>query len=399
MKTEKKRQLLMISIIDTFFFVSIIVQQFAGQYLRFQITPTIAFHSFDLTLFLWILISFFLHFNEIKQTLLKIFSRIKKIEKIWLIWLLLVTAIGLIRYGFQINQALYIYRICSYILFAILISISNICLIRKNKQIIAKKIIIISYGAGHLLLGLAQYLFKPNTLFIGEYGWDYHYYRLIGTILDPSYTGIIIILTYIFLTSLKKAQKLQLVKNIYVLIAIAVALTFSRASYLAFGIVLITQIYFSLKNKQKIGKYIWLFLIMVISIALAPKPGGEGVNLQRTSTITARLTSSKNIIGELSGIDWIIGKGFYYTNPPNYLDKAFHASMPDNFFIMITKFFGITGLILTMTIMLKRWKSILKNNQTIFLALLAILIHSQFNNTLLQPYVFTLLMGGMAGWM
>jgi len=394
----KRKQILLLSIIDTFFLLSILAQQLAGQYLRFQITPTIAFHSFDLTLFLWILLSFFLHFDEVKQLLLRIFSRIKKAEKIWLIWLIIATFIGLIRYGFNLQQALYIYRFFSYILFAILFYISNICLINKSNQKIAKKIIIISYGIGHLFLGLSQYLFKPNTMYIGEFGWDYHYYRLIGTILDPSFTGILIILTFIFLNSIKKIQNLQIVKNIHVLIAIAIGLTFSRASYLAFCLVLAIQCYTSFRKKLKFGKYIWLFVTLIMTIALAPKPGGEGVNLKRTSTITARLNSSKKNIEELNTLDWFIGKGFYYNNPPKYLDKAFHASMPDNFFIMLIKFFGITGLILTLNIILNRWRELFYKNQTIFLALLAVLIHSQFNNTLLQPYVFTLFLGGIVCW-
>jgi len=37
--------------------------------------------------------------------------------------------------------------------------------------------------AGFLILGLGQYMFLPDMRFLLRYGWDEHYWRLIGTVL------------------------------------------------------------------------------------------------------------------------------------------------------------------------------------------------------------------------
>src|SRR3989338_6680935 len=47
-------------------------------------------------------------------------------------------------------------------------------------------------------LGLGQYIFLPDTRFLLSYGWDEHYWRLIGTVLDPNYMGVMMGMIVLF---------------------------------------------------------------------------------------------------------------------------------------------------------------------------------------------------------
>jgi hypothetical protein len=45
--------------------------------------------------------------------------------------------------------------------------------------------------------GLLQYLLFPDTRSLAAYDWDPHYYRVIGTFLDPGFLGMIMVLTIV----------------------------------------------------------------------------------------------------------------------------------------------------------------------------------------------------------
>ena len=73
-----------------------------------------------------------------------------------------------------------------------------------------------------------------------------------------------------------------------------------------------------------------------------------------------------------------------------------HSRIPDNFFINVLLSTGIFGTGLTIFIIIKWLMKIVKIDPELGMAILAALIHSQFNNSVLQPFILLMLLGGIA---
>jgi len=133
------------------------------------------------------------------------------------------------------------------------------------------------------ILGLIQYLWIPNLIFMKYFGWDDHYYRLTAPYFDPGFTGIILVVSILFLMSKIKNKNLPY----YFLLGIqfvALLLTYSRSSYLA----LLAGLFILFWAKKRLIYFSAVTAFIVAIIFLLPRPGGEGVKLSRTSTISAR---------------------------------------------------------------------------------------------------------------
>lgn len=61
-------------------------------------------------------------------------------------------------------------------------------LYRFRKQVDFKRCLIVC-GMLLAVFGLGQYLIMPDMTSLTVFGWDPHYYRLVGTFLDPGFTG------------------------------------------------------------------------------------------------------------------------------------------------------------------------------------------------------------------
>lgn len=226
--------------------------------------------------------------------------------------------------------------------------------------------LIISIGI-FLILGLIQYLAFPDMRYLKLLGFDDHYFRLIGSLYDPNFTGAV--LTGIGLYLIGKNKILQSLPFV-----LLIAITFSRASYLVFFIGLI---YLMVINK-KIKLLILLFLLG-IAILLVPKPGGEGVNLLRTFSIFSRFDS------------WEQGAKLFLERPIlgwgyNTLRAADNTRFQiDNSYIYLLATTGIIGFLSFVTLIVKLVKSI--NDNGIKILILSILLNSLFNNTLFYIWI------------
>ncbi|MFZ5437771.1 MAG: hypothetical protein ACOZAK_01860 [Patescibacteria group bacterium] len=234
--------------------------------------------------------------------------------------------------------------------------------------------------------GLGQYIAIPDVRFLNIFGWDNHYYRLISTIFDPAFTGIILVLTvglWQRLINQKPAyqQSGWLTQTILIL---AIAATFSRASYLALGLLTTHQ---WLTTNQKI-KWSFLGIVFLLTIILLPKPGGEGVNLARTSTLEARSENIQENLITLEGSQWLWGRGLFNNDAQKTSYTNNHAQLPDNLLILVINGTGVIGLTLFGLLTFKWIKIFYKQDKLWGILLITVLIHSLFNNTLLQPFVF-----------
>ena len=194
-----------------------------------------------------------------------------------------------------------------------------------------------------LSLGWIQYVFFPDARALWLLGWDDHYFRMMGTLFDPNFFGLLLVL--IFLWNLLKLPKSLVSVSMLVATLIGLVATYSRASWFTFLLVL--GLYFLQKRRQLL-KWLFPFIGIVVVFLLLPKPGGEGVNIFRTHSIVSRINSWEAGI-QLFKSHPIFGIGFnQYGNyvasegkyGATYLPKA-----PDNSFVFVLATSGVVGLL------------------------------------------------------
>lgn len=363
---------------------------------QFNSAVSIYFH--DILIIFIIFHVLFTNFKDIKLTVINYLKKEKKV--LLFLFLLLFSHLLNIISGDYISL-LYSLRLFLYITFGISLSI----LIKNNKYDAEYfKFQLFSVGVISLFLGFLQYIFIKDTRFLSIFGWDDHYARLISTFFDPGFTGIIFLLTVLIGLSCKYIQN-NTVKIITVAVFIwGIILTFSRASYLALivSLLLLTTSYLKITTDSA-KKIVIGLLFIAFLILLAPKPYGEGVNLLRTSTITARIAAISKQLTSLSPKTLILGNGLfseknslnYQLNEKNQLIPS-HSRMPDNLFINVLLSTGIFGLLLFVSLLYDWAKRIRLKNSYIYAGFIALLVHSQFSNSLLQPFILLLLLGGIA---
>ena len=232
-------------------------------------------------------------------------------------------------------------------------------------------------GIGTAILGILQYIIIPDVRFLETWGWDPHYYRIVGTLLDPGFTGLILVLTLVYLV-INNYRKIW-----WVIVYLALALTYSRASFLAFFTAFTWMSY-----RKKSWKYcIVSILILGVTIIVLPRySSGEGVKLERSSTIYARIESWKKAWSIFTE-NPIIGVGF---NTYRYAQKASpesHAGAgSDSSILLVMATTGIVGLLFYLKYLKVLWK-LSTQHLALSTSLIAIFVHSFFLNSLFYPAV------------
>jgi hypothetical protein len=276
---------------------------------------------------------------------------------------------------------LYLLRLYSYLLFFFAIK----DFVDSNLNFVKRAILYMGTVAS--FFALLQYIVIPDTRSLFYYGWDNHFYRAIGSFLDPNFLGIILVLFILYLFKAKYS-------NYILFIAIAaLALTFSRSSYLALILGLVAL---NLKEVQ-IKKTFLVLVLLLSTIILSPKPGGEGVKLERTSTVNVRVLNYQMSI-EKSLERPLLGFGYNLLNWSNgenssNLSHSQHGVDSSILFVLMTT--GILGLFsfisLIWAILNRSWYKGNNMAKIVFPSLIALLIHSLFQNSFFYPWVL--------GWM
>ncbi|PJE67726.1 hypothetical protein COU95_00825 [Candidatus Shapirobacteria bacterium CG10_big_fil_rev_8_21_14_0_10_40_9] len=256
--------------------------------------------------------------------------------------------------------------------------------------------LLIYSGVVAAVFGLLQYIFLPDTRFLEKYGWDPHLYRVIGTFFDPGFLGAILVLTLILIVTLNWDKQSLLLRNrrnrmlilAGIIVYFALALTYSRASYLAYLAGMGTIAWF--KKSPKF--FLTVFLVGVLTVFLLPRPEGEGVRLERESTIKYRIINWEQSL-TIAQKNPVFGVGFnayryaqrrygFLKEPEWQLSHAGAGADSSLLFILAT-----TGIVGT-SFYLWLWWKILKTGDLIILAsAFALLVHSTFVNSLLYPWI------------
>lgn len=237
------------------------------------------------------------------------------------------------------------------------------------------------WGTMTLGLGWLQYVLLPDVRFLALLGWDDHYYRMVGTLFDPNYLGLLLILVFWwgFLEMKPPAGRVLAFGAAMGLVA-----TFSRASWLTFVLGLG---WYLARYKRN-----WLILV-VMSLAaviyvLLPKPGGEGINIFRAYSITNRIDNWVQTGALIKNNLWT-GIGFnQYANVLNYQGKygaPYLPKSPDNSWLFVLVTTGIPGLMAFIWLLVRWWQEY--TSPVTRLSLGAILIHGMANNSFFYPFV------------
>ena len=263
-----------------------------------------------------------------------------------------------------------------------------------NRQYGIREALLLS-GLALTVFGLTQYLIIPDLTQLKWLGWDDHFYRLVGTFLDPGFTGVMLILT-LFLGLEVKLGKL--VKFLAVgLPLVALPLTYSRASYLA--LFAAGLVYLLAKKKAKIA--LATGGIFLLALPLLPRPGGEGVNLTRLYSITSRMESWRNAL-VIASDHPIFGVGFnllrYAQRDYGWLDEDWQTSHGgagiENLYLFVLATTGIVGLAVYLNLLVRMFmlgKRALGRGKiprpAILASLTAVSVSALFNNTWFYPWI------------
>jgi hypothetical protein len=252
--------------------------------------------------------------------------------------------------------------------------------------------------------GWLQYLLLPDLRWLHVLGWDDHLYRLSGTTFDPNFTGLLLVFGWIGVWRWSELKKWSLPVQLTALgiITATVALTYSRASYLALvgvlGVLLVAKsVTKQLPSKLVVVAATCLF-VAILSVFIAQavlKPDGEGVKLTRTASITARTVSAREVTGQLHSWELVTGTGWFAqrietATDPNGATIIDRARLPDNWVLWLLQSIGLLGSIPLLIVAVFLTGKYFRSHSVIISLLAALLIHGLFNASLTQPFVVIL---------
>lgn len=374
-----------------------------GQWQKISLAQ-ISFYLHDVVVISWLAELWFRHDKLLSAKLASQLRQISPVTRWW--W---AGLIGVICLGWLLNlewlggslsapdlswPLLYLARLSAYLLLAWTL------IVTRPFSFSQQKIALGTFFLSGLVIGLAWLKISPDMRWLAILGFDDHYYRLVGTQLDPNFAGLILVggWWWILANLTKKDRFFWLA--LLALFLMAIALTWSRATYLSLVISSFTALlyYQSFRNFWRVNwgsRFLPLCLaaVMLLLVAVIPKPAGEGGQLLRESSIKARLTSTESRLASLSGRDWLIGQGLFVINQAVNEDsftRPNHARLPDNIFVTLLSGIGLIGLSIISALVWRSRGWLKKISLTYPLTatyMAAILVHTQFNNSLLHPFV------------
>ena len=335
---------------------------------------TISLSLYEILMFLFILIFFAKKkgVNRNIDVLYKeavIFLTVLAVSLIWQFWLFTLWD--------NIIGVSYLLRLLIYFFFALAIfsytsEKNGYFGVKKSLELLSVVTISFSYG---------QYFFYPNIRNLFYLGWDPHVSRAVGLFFDSATAGAIFGLLALY--QLTVFKKNHLVRNLLLFIALVVLLllSYSRASYLAFGAGFLYYSKYYLRPLAVLA----IFFIFLSAILLLPKSEGQSTNLKRFFSIEARIESinqglmlwKKNL---LLGVGYNrIGAFAEKKEIPNHASASFQSS-----YVTILATSGIIGLSCLFLLMLALFNNV-NHLGKIVISFIAIL--SLFDNILFQNFV------------
>lgn len=204
----------------------------------------------------------------------------------------------------------------------------------------------------HAVLGIGQYLLLPDARQFLFLGWDEHLNRAFGTLFDPTYFGVLMVLGAV--VSLEKGSqaasrwRAPLWSLSFALFLLATTISFSRAVYLAYIAGVLT-----LAAARKQRKLLLAIPALVMALFLVPKDGGGvGQNLARTQTIVMRQEVIEKHAHQIPWSDRVLGQGWGYEKL-----QAETTQKLDSLPLQLLFAGGAPAIFLSITTLVLAWKS------------------------------------------
>jgi len=265
--------------------------------------------------------------------------------------------------------------------------------------------IILFIGFLFIVLGFCQYVIFPDLSFLTIYGWDPHQQRVVSTLLDPNFSGLIFTIIFTISTSFylykRKNYQINFYTFVSVLSFIALILTFSRSSYLAFLIAI--MVIGILKSPKLLFFILVLFVVAFLQIGQVRTRVVGAFTLDETSQ--ARIASWQRGFTIFKN-NFLFGVGFntyryaqieYSFFSPDEPEGGHSGSGSDSSLILVAATTGIVGLFFYLYFLFSIFVLFAKKATKNYLHLsalsifLALLVHSQFVNSLFFPQIMILL--------
>lgn len=284
-------------------------------------------------------------------------------------------------YGF-----LYFLRLASYFYFLIYVW-NFVNKTKKNNKLIKDSLLAVSVISA--LFGWVQFFLIPDIKPFFTWGWDMHLFRLVGTFLDPTFLGLIIVFGLV--QAVYKTLENRSFKNIALtgFLMLSLAFTYSRASYIAFAAGILAIIYFQ-KNLKKL-----LFLILGLGIIafMLPTSKNHSIELFRTFSAIAKVENYQTTL-KIFEKSPVFGIGYdnlciayqKFVGPQSFSSHACSGSDSSMLFVLTTT--GVIGLISFAALVFGIAAEIdLKKEKLFIVSGIGVTLHSLFSNSLFYPWI------------
>lgn len=367
-----------------------------GQLVRIPIGTSAAITVSDLSVFLLITF-FFIYTLTIKKTL--------KLEKEIFIPLVIFTLIAisstiLSQANFAGGEILIAYLFLVRFLLYFLISQVILNVVRKA-QIIKWLKLILAISSVFVLIGFIQLLIFPDLSSLTSYGWDPHQSRIVSTFLDPNFTGGLLIISFALAISSYVYSRGNFFLILSLAIFVSIILTFSRSTYLAMLVVILTIGF--LKSTKILAGFLTIFIFSFLIIPQVRERITGAWSIDETSQ--ARIESWQRAITIFEEHPFL-GVGFNTYRAAQRQAGFFSYDSPegghsgagsDSSFLLILATTGIFGFLAYLAILAAILKKFAANAKSNPLGLggtasfLGLLVHSQFVNSLFFPQIMIFL--------
>jgi len=296
--------------------------------------------------------------------------------------------------------SLYLLRLFAYSYF--LIYVWNFASNSKNGELLLNSLLSVSVISA--VFGWFQFFMIPDLKSFFEWGWDRHLFRLVGTFLDPTFLGLIIVFGIIIsMYQYIEANKIKYILYMIFLIA-SLAFTYSRASYLAF-IAGIGYMFYAKRNsiyvkkdlpagRQGIGYILYPMIVLAGLIFFLPTSRNHSISFFRSFSAIARLENYSDTI-KVFKTSPLLGVGFNniclvrqnVIGPEPFSSHACSGS--DSSLLLILATTGVIGFIVFVHTISKINSRVSPGPNTLALrsSAIALFVHSIFSNSLFYPWV------------
>lgn len=289
--------------------------------------------------------------------------------------------------NFQVFYGLlYLIRLFSYVYFFVY-AWNFVKRKTSNRQLLLNSLLLMSVFSA--LFGWIQFYLIPDTRALYFLGWDDHFLRLIGTFLDPTFLGLIIVFGLLI-----ASQRLIESKNkwyfLILFLSVSLAFTYSRASYLAFA----TGLFVIMSHYKKMKIFFICMIGFLIIMLFLPTAQNRILSFMRAFSVVNRLENYSQTI-EIFKTTPVFGVGYNNlclarANVWKSTNVASHScSGSDSSLLFILATTGLVGFMIFVYSLKRIHDSLLYDSRFIILSscFAALIIHSIFSNSMFYPWI------------